>query len=677
MRNKYKNILLYVMLIAGILYSLSGFNANTVVKAAVPVSAEYNFKSQDQMEDFYAVTTKEENSVDGVIVPVFDYWTLDAKAGKIISKRTGSGTGSTGNVLSLVLKKYTFTNFYAEIVMSYEGDSSWGWGGLQFRKQKTEMGWRSDGCFAFAQREGHATLWGDDSFDNTVTESKNSLSFDKNAPFLLTIRLVGKNCVVKVQSKDKSTTYAEVDYVFKKNASIKDGYIMLQSVDNSHAFYSLKVTNLDESGNEIPLNEIKRAESIKIEDKAERMVAGRPCRLELTDKSINKNDVGWRIADGEAIVKDGWVTALKKGNVTVRAFLKSDTEVYDDKIIEFESPEDIFTAKDFSSFKILCNNGNAGEEGREDKNGNNWIITEENYIRRCGIETATDSATNFNFLYPADKNMKNFEATLVYRNTDGRLGWIGVTSGTQFYGRRCIEDGVGFFVQKEGKPTIWGKETGLFECNERGYDVDGWHVLQVKVYGKEAEIYIDGMDEPVMKKTFATGFSKGHVGIMTTGSATFDIASFSIDLLNEKGNKIDLSGIEAVTIKNKISSAAVGDKSDLEYTIKGEYADNIDFGFVISDTNVAFENEGILYFIAPGQVTVKLICLSDSRFTDTMTVTVKGKEAEKEYTYTEETEENNSGNDIKNGCKAFLGNNMLPAVLTAAISALFIRRKRR
>lgn len=81
MRNKYKNILLYVMLIAGILYSLSGFNANTVVKAAVPVSAEYNFKSQDQMEDFYAVTTKEENSVDGVMVPVFDYWTLDAKAG--------------------------------------------------------------------------------------------------------------------------------------------------------------------------------------------------------------------------------------------------------------------------------------------------------------------------------------------------------------------------------------------------------------------------------------------------------------------------------------------------------------------------------------------------------------------------------------------------------------------
>ena len=643
------------LLIATSIFTVGGMlkvNSQSA-NADVQTMVEYDFTSETQMDDFTAVYVATESGTGGTVGTYSDYFTLDTENGKVTSQRQNNGTGSTGSITSLVLNKYTFTNFEAEVVMSFEGDSSWGWGGLQFRKTLLNTGWRANGCFGFVQQEGHATIWGADAFDDAAKEVKSQGGFVKNDKFLLSVTVIERECTVTVSSLDKTTTYASVSHTFTKQQSVVDGHVALQSVDNSHNFYSLKITNLDKDGNEIALNETKNA-SITLDKTFTSVSMGIPAEIPYeVNGDLDKGTLAWTVSDPtKAIVSDGWITGLKQGEVTVSVSSMINPMMKDsitltigaaeEKTYTFDNDEDI--AAMTPAYVAFKSDPNGGDETFDA----HWTKTNDGTIKRANLTTSEANDENFAYLYDKSLAYTNFEATLVFRNSNSEFGWIGIASGTKMYNQRCLDQGLGCFLQREGYPTTWGGDISLYEVKGNAYDVEAWHTLRVRVYGRKIEMYIDSMQTPVLKRTCDKTFSEGYVGIMTTCKAQFEIASFTIKPLSTDGKVIDFSGIESISFANKPTAATVGDKCAVSVDIVGESESTLVYEFTSSDENVAFINGEYLYFISEGEVTVSVTCLGEARLTDSFTVTVSKKaDGEKDYYYPEDssTDDNDSNSD--------------------------------
>lgn len=604
-------------------------------------SVEYTFQNESELNDFTAVYVDAEDDVNGTVGEISDYFTIDTAFGKVTSKRQNTqSTGSTGSITSLILNKYTFTNFQAEIEMDFEGDSSWGWGGLQFRKTALISGWRANGCFTFVQREGKATIWGSDAFDNTTIEGTTPNDFPETDPFLLTVRVVGKECNVMVSNTSKTTVYSELTYTFTKKDSVMDGYVALQSVDNSHNFYSLKITNLDENGNEKPLQLNTSANKIVLDETLTSVKVGEPTMISYeANGDLDKGALIWSVSDSDiAVVNGGWITGLKQGTVTIQVSSATVPTIKDSITLTvgaadsnaymFDNETDIQTLTPaFVSFKSDPNGGDEDFDAH-------WEKTGTGTIQRINLPSSDASDENFAYLYEPSKLYSNFQATLIYRNTNAGLGWIGIASGTLAYNQRTIDQGLSCFVQKEGFPTTWGGDIALYEEKMDLYGVAEWHALRVRVYNGIIEMYIDDMDTAVLTRNCKKDFAQGFVGIMTTGQAQFEIAALTISPLSKEGEIVDSASIQSITISPKVSTANVGDKRTLSIQGEGNGITNLEYTFVTSDDNVAFVVDGVLHFISAGEVTVTVYCPYDTRLTDSFTITVeKRAKSEKDYYY--------------------------------------------
>lgn len=661
-------------------------------QAATQTTVEYDFTSETQMNDFTAVYVATESGTGGTVGEYSDYFTLDTANGKVTSKRQGTGNGSTGSITSLVLNQYTFTNFQAEVVMSFEGDSSWGWGGLQFRKTVLNTGWRANGCFGFVQKEGHATIWGAGAFDDTTQEARSKGGFVKNEKFLLSVRAVERDCTVTVSNLDKSVTYASISYTFKKPESVVDGYVALQSVDNAHNFYSLKVTNLDKDGNEIALNKNTSADSITLDKTLTTVPVGTPTEIGYeVNGDFDKGTLAWTVSDPSvAIIGDGWVTGLKQGTVTVNAASMVNPSMKDSitltigeadaKTYTFDNDDDIAALT--PAYVAFKSDPNGGDETFD----KHWVKTAEGTIKRANLTTSEANDENFAYLYDKSLAYTNFEATLVYRNSNAEFGWIGIASGAKMYNERCLDQGLGCFLQREGYPTTWGGDLGLTETKGNAYDVGAWHTLRVRIYGKTIQMYIDSMETPVLTRNCDKNFSEGYVGIMTTCKAQFEIASFTIKSLNTKGEVIDLSGVESIAFANKPTAANVGEKCEISVNVVGETQATLLYNFETSDKNVVFISGGYLYFISDGEVTVTVTCPGEPRLTDTFTVTVsKATSGEKDYYYPETSEtdipsdsgESSSASDAASSKEEGCGSVVGASTAIFAVLAIGVTLKRR
>lgn len=675
-------------------------HAVNVTEAAADVTettVEYSFDSATELNDFSAAYVATESGVNGTVGAFTDYFSHDAAAGKVTSKRQNSGSGSTGAITSLVLNKYSFTNFHAEVVMDFDGDSSWGWGGLQFRKSLLNAGWRADGCFGFVQMEGHATIWGSSAFDDTTIEQKCSGGFSKNSPFLLTVEVVGRDCSVAVTSVDKQTTYAVKEYTFEKAESVVEGYVALQSVDNSHNFYSLKITNLDADGNAIPLKENKVASEITLSAPAEALQVGEPIKLDYeVDGDMDEDTLAWSVNDESvAFVNGGWLTGLKTGEVTVTVTSMLNPLMTDSLTLTLGEADD--KTYDFASDEAVSVLTPAYVAFKSDPNGGDesflahWAQTSDGTIKRTNLTTSTANDENFAYLYDKKMAHANFEATLVYRNTNAEYGWIGISSGMKLYNERCIDQGLGSFVQREGYPTTWGGDLGTEEVTGIAYDQTAWHTLRVRVYGRTIEMYIDDMQTPASTRTCPKSLPEGYVGFFTTCQAVFEIASFTVKPLNASGAVIDFSGIESISFSNKVATAKVGDKLTLGVEIVGSSEMELVYNVKTSNGNIAFVNNGILYFISDGTVEISIECPSEARLTDSFTVTVeKAATGEKDYYYPEGGQTGgstgdstqsgaNSGADNTDGEDSGCGSLVmaLPAAAVLSLAAAFVAVKRR
>ena len=178
-RSKSKQWLTAISVAVALMVALVAFAVPTGLSARADSSsvAEYDFTDAAQLEDFTAVYAATESG-GGSVEELSKHWVHNATEGTVTSVRdssvaAGSPIDSDKRISQLVLSAYEFENFEAEVTTNYAAGSAYGWVGLQFRKSAVTTASRKGGCLAFAQQEGHATLWGDDAFDNTVFEVKN------------------------------------------------------------------------------------------------------------------------------------------------------------------------------------------------------------------------------------------------------------------------------------------------------------------------------------------------------------------------------------------------------------------------------------------------------------------------------------------------------------------------
>lgn len=405
--------------------------------------------------------------------------------------------------------------------------------------------------------------------------------------------------------------------------------------------------------------------------------------------AVGKVEVNWRSSNNAvAVVKNGKVTGLKEGSVTVTATAAVDATITDSVEITVTAPSDAkhrytFTdataSENFTAAFVKNESVDGGKVSFDDY----WKI-EDGLLKRINLADTESSNTDFASLYLNDGVTAYFEASIVYRNSDDKAGWIGFTFGTKSYAKPFSHEGLGTIVQVEGYPTIWGKGTGINENKDvLDYGKTDWHILKVRVYGKTVEMYIDDMISPLLTKNDIT-LNEGNVGIVTTAAAPFEILGFTFDYLDCDGNVLDYSAVQSIAITNKITTATVGDthKITVGATPQTEIAQ---LDITTSDGNVAFVKDGVLRFISEGEVTVTVTCSVDKRLTDSMTVTVKNKSASVEPGNTETPDNKpnepvgSGGNTDKKGCGSTVGGAscaFIGATLLACFAAVMAKKRK-
>lgn len=685
--------------------------ASAAQDEGAPTTVTYDFTSAEQLNDFTAIYAAEDTA-GGTMEAFENHWTHDATAGKVSSVRDASGSGganSDNRIAALVLKKYKFTNFDAEVVMNWGANSTWGWCGLQFRKDSVTSVSKKGGCYAFAQQEGHVAFWGSDEFDNTVYQENNTnTAFSKTTQFLLTVRLVGKSGDVTISSVDKATQYATKHVDFLKEESVRNGFMALTSNDDNHEFHSLKVTNLDENGNPIPLVEEIELKSLTLDKTVSSVKEGETVELGYTldpASAQDKVDVNWASSDTSvAVVKDGKVTGLKAGTAKITATAAIDASKTDSLDITVNSAEQTshyFTFEDETVMSEFTAAYIANSEGGSEEWSEHWAVS-DGLLKRVNLPETSSATHDIANLYLNDRLTEYFETTLVYRNSQDKSGWVGITSGTKSYSKRFLDEGLGMFMQIGGEATVWGLGTGDPSADNGtqiatpNYGKTDWHILKVRAYGNTVELYLDNMLEPVLVKS-GISLKEGNVGIMTSEVAPFEFRSFEFKYLDENGNVIDFSDIENIAIKNKIQKATVGETFTLEIETSPETSKELEYTFTTSNSNVAFVSGNVLRFITDGEVTVTVVCTKDKRLTDSMTVTVEKKteppEPDKPTNPGDNNPDdnnpddgekpsepdNNGGGSSKKGCKSAVasGASFALAAFALAGAAVLLGRKKK
>lgn len=636
------------------LFSLS-FLSLITLKFKVEAASKtitYDFEREEELSDFTPYFVKEEAGTDGVREEFKLRWKNEA--GKVTSIRKDEGSGSTGNIAYLTLNKYLLKNFQIDLVMNYVDDSSWGWGGLSFRQKATGNGFRNDGCLAFVQREGIATLWGNDNFDGAVFQGNTPDTFDEKSPFRFRVKAVNKEVTVTVLSVDETVIYSEVTQTFSKDEAVDRGFISLTSIDNTHAFDELTINPLDDAGNPIYLQPIPRIETLDISSNQTTYSLGQEISLaiETTPQNVDLSELDWTTSNEEiAIVKDGSVIGINTGTVTITASSRFNESIKSALTLTFTEGVNsglnyyFNDEQTFNEFRAnYVRNASDSQAGNEEFT-EHWELTDNNSLIRTNFDVGGPDE-NVASLYLKNHTFSNFEATLVYRNTTGAQGWIGINSGNRLENKRFIDDGQGFFIQREGIATIWGKDIGgPYEKLVPSYNLKDWHVLKVKVVGNEVYMYVDDLVNPVFTKTLDVLPQVGEIGVMTSGSAPMEIKSLAIKYLDEAGNPLDFDKISTIQIENKITEAVTGDDHPL--VVVPEEVDEKTYTVFSSNKNICFYHNGILYFIGEGEVTISIISNLNVDAKDTMTIHVKKAATEPIYYYPEEAE--NKNNEEKPG----------------------------
>ena len=117
----------------------------------------------------------------------------------------------------------------------------------------------------------------------------------------------------------------------------------------------------------------------------------------------------------------------------------------------------------------------------------------------------------------------NFELTVDYKRDVNTFYWPVIAFRQSEPGQYYLEDGVGVFVQRDGKTTMWGGEGvgGPYESSSRGSYTDGaWHTLRLRVDGLSVNVYIDNDTTPAFSRNLpANMFRHGYITLTSVNNA--------------------------------------------------------------------------------------------------------------------------------------------------------------
>ncbi len=209
------------------------------------------------------------------------------------------------------------------------------------------------------------------------------------------------------------------------------------------------------------------------------------------------------------------------GNTNMAA--KADIgDVYTQNFTSVSEVNNDFTAY----YQTAMGASNVMMEVASDENGyGNWYLKDGALIRKPMDEDISSSfgTESFATLTLTKRTYVNFELTVDYKRDGGTYYWPVVAFRQSEPGQYFLEDGLGVFVQRDGKTTMWGGEGvgGPYESSSRGGYVDGeWHTLKIRVEGISVNVYVDGEATPSLSRALPTNmFRQGYITLTSVNNA--------------------------------------------------------------------------------------------------------------------------------------------------------------
>ena len=146
----------------------------------------------------------------------------------------------------------------------------------------------------------------------------------------------------------------------------------------------------------------------------------------------------WKVSPKDAaIVKNGSVTFLQAGSVTVTAELNGNAS--QSVNAQFTVSRSVYSEEgslNYSFTNVLAMNkfdanfvpDNTGMDAGSEDWKNHWSLnTDQGWVERIN-DFGSDVSSNVASLYFKNKKMSCFEATLLYQSVTGSSGWIGFVS---------------------------------------------------------------------------------------------------------------------------------------------------------------------------------------------------------------------------------------------------------
>lgn len=155
----------------------------------------------------------------------------------------------------------------------------------------------------------------------------------------------------------------------------------------------------------------------------------------------------------------------------------------------------------------------------------NWYI-QDGAINRRELDDDIDpdfDTSSLAILSFTKRTYVNFELTVEYKRSGDTYYWPVVAFRQSEPGQYFLEDGVGVFVQRDGKATMWGGEGvgGPYESSSRGsYTDTAWHTLRLCVDGVSVRVYIDGDTNPALSRNLPSNmFRHGYISLTSVNNA--------------------------------------------------------------------------------------------------------------------------------------------------------------
>lgn len=566
-----------------------------------------------------------------------DYWKIE---GGVLTRYRGveSMPGHGSDHTAVLTSQYKVKYFDASVEVKYGGTEDRSnvnlWPVLAYgNTRKGSYFLHEQGNGFFVQADGTVTSWsGDNNMPWGGLRTMGQIpNWQPNEWYTLRVRVDGNGYQYYVNGKLVMARTYERGY-----DSGHEGYVSLQSVNNTTSFRNFSITNLNAAGEVIDLPHGTITEVAIGGEETLTMQVGDFQKLTASVTGTDNYDdsVLWSVDNANASISaQGGLCALKEGTVVVTATSAQDPTKIDTLTVTVSGKASMVYTEDFAD-----NQADGWERHDSSVAGSaertNWELVD-------GALHGTSQGFDYKSRYMlGDRVFGNFvlEADVKYNeivdvnNPSGGFGLIYVRSQNmdKGYEDASYEGGIAFGLQWRSEGDSGNRCYFLVTAGNGGFErqisfvgIDDWvkenDVNRIKAIVDNDTImfYINGnhleqadveLSEQVSKSGFI-GFSVSKTDVV------FDNLSIT-DLVEPTGVSIEEEEVEL----------APGDDRQFVAVLEPVNSTNTSLIWESSDEDVAFVNDtGFVVAVGEGECVIKVSCKTNPDLTDSVKVIVKAK----------------------------------------------------